>query len=153
LMGVRALSLPVMAEGETVLADVRYANGKAAVTIDGVAAASDATAVDTEDAVYVWHRGRQTKVTLRDISSLDAAHAGGGVIRAPMHGKILAILVEQGAHVVKGQRLAIIEAMKMEHSLTAPIEGTVAAIVAAADGQVAEGAEIMRIEPAEQSTE
>ena len=45
-----------------------------------------------------------------------------------MHGKVLAILVEQGASVARGQRLAIIEAMKMEHTLHAPIDGTVAEI-------------------------
>ena len=41
-----------------------------------------------------------------------------------MHGKVLAILVEDGERVTSGQRLAIIEAMKMEHALTAPIDGT-----------------------------
>ena len=50
------------------------------------------------------------------------------------------ILVEPGTQVVRGQRLAIIEAMKMEHTLAAPTDGTVADISAAADAQVAEGA-------------
>ena len=53
-------------------------------------------------------------------------------MRAPMHGKVLSILVEKGANVVRGQRLAIIEAMKMEHTLTAPIDGVVADIAVAA---------------------
>jgi len=63
-----------------------------------------------------------------------------------MHGKVLALLVEQGARVRRGQRLAIIEAMKMEHTLVSPIEGTVAEIAVAADVQVAEGAKVMVIE-------
>ncbi len=71
-----------------------------------------------------------------------------GVVRAPMHGKVLAILVEQGAAVTRGQRLAIIEAMKMEHTLTAPIDGTVAEIAVEKDAQVAEGGKIMAIAPA-----
>ena len=52
-------------------------------------------------------------------------------MRAPMHGKVLAILVEQGAQVARGQRVAMIEAMKMEHALIAPIDGTVGEIAAA----------------------
>jgi 3-methylcrotonyl-CoA carboxylase alpha subunit len=64
-----------------------------------------------------------------------------------MHGKVLSVLVEQGARVRRGQRLAIIEAMKMEHTLVAPIDGTVAEIAVAADAQVAEGAKVMVIEP------
>ena len=53
-----------------------------------------------------------------------------------MHGKVLGILVEKGATVTRGQRLAIIEAMKMEHTLTAPIDGVVTEIVACSDAQV-----------------
>jgi 3-methylcrotonyl-CoA carboxylase alpha subunit len=64
-----------------------------------------------------------------------------------MHGKVLAILVEQDASVTRGQRLAIIEAMKMEHSLTAPVAGTVAEIAVTKDAQVAEGAKVMVIVP------
>ncbi|MGB6348456.1 MAG: biotin/lipoyl-containing protein, partial [Pseudolabrys sp.] len=71
------------------------------------------------------------------------------VVRAPMHGKVLGILVEQGAPVIRGQRVAIIEAMKMEHTLAAPIDGTVAEIAVAPDAQVVEGAKIMRIVPVE----
>ena len=44
-----------------------------------------------------------------------------------MHGKVLAVLVAEGDKVEKGQRLAIIEAMKMEHALTAPRAGRVRA--------------------------
>ena len=93
--------------------------------------------------------GRQTKVSLRDLTLDEAGdHGASGLVRAPMHGKVLSILVEQGARVTRGQRLAIIEAMKMEHTLTAPIDGTVTEIAVAADAQVAEGAKVMVIEPA-----
>jgi 3-methylcrotonyl-CoA carboxylase alpha subunit len=57
--------------------------------------------------------------------------------------------VQQGARVTRGQRLAIIEAMKMEHTLTAPVDGTVAEIAVAKDAQVAEGAKVMLIEAGE----
>ena len=68
------------------------------------------------------------------------------LIKAPMHGKVLALLVGNGEQVEKGQRLAIIEAMKMEHALTAPRAGRVAGIAVAAGSQVAEGAKLMTIE-------
>jgi len=58
------------------------------------------------------------------------------------------VLVEQGAQVARGQRVAIIEAMKMEHTLTAPVDGTVSEIAVAKDTQVAEGAKVLVIEPA-----
>jgi 3-methylcrotonyl-CoA carboxylase alpha subunit len=67
-----------------------------------------------------------------------------------MHGKVLAVLVEKGARVAKGQRVAIIEAMKMEHTLTAPIDGTVADVSVGKDAQVGEGARLILIEPAKE---
>jgi 3-methylcrotonyl-CoA carboxylase alpha subunit len=148
--GVRRLALPVLAEGKAVVAQVVSGSAGATVTIDGIAPAADAVAVDAGDAVYVLRHGRQTKVTLRDLTlEEDGEHGLGGLVRAPMHGKVLSILVEQGARVTRGQRLAIIEAMKMEHTLTAPIDGTVSELTVAADAQVAEGAKVMVIEPAQ----
>jgi len=148
LSGARRLALPILAEGESIVAQVAYGPGGALVAIDGIAPASDAVALDSGAAVYVLRHGRQTKVSLRDLSLDEAGDdAAGGLVRAPMHGKVLALLVEQGARVRRGQRLAIIEAMKMEHTLTAPIDGTVAEIAVAQDAQVAEGAKVMVIEP------
>jgi 3-methylcrotonyl-CoA carboxylase alpha subunit len=64
-----------------------------------------------------------------------------------MHGKVLALLVEKGAQVTRGQRVAIIEAMKMEHTIMAPIDGIVTEIVVAKDAQIAEGARLMAVTP------
>jgi 3-methylcrotonyl-CoA carboxylase alpha subunit len=61
---------------------------------------------------------------------------------------VLALLVAEGDMVVKGQRLAIIEAMKMEHALTAPRAGRISGIAVAGGSQVAEGAKLMAIESA-----
>jgi 3-methylcrotonyl-CoA carboxylase alpha subunit len=148
LGGDRGLALPIMADGENLVARVAYGPQGASVTVNGEAPASDAVAIPADDAVYVLRRGRQTRVALRDLALDEAGDAEhSGLIRAPMHGKVLAVLVEQGATVARGQRLAIIEAMKMEHTLTAPIEGTVTEITVAADAQVAEGAKVMVIAP------
>jgi 3-methylcrotonyl-CoA carboxylase alpha subunit len=68
------------------------------------------------------------------------------LINAPMHGRVLEVLVGAGDHVTSGQRVAVIEAMKMEHTLRAPFDGVVTEISVEAGTQVVEGAEIMVIE-------
>ena len=145
LSGERRLELPLIAEGEGVIAHVVYGRAAVSVTVDGEQPAG--IAVADADAIYVVHRGRQTRVGLRDVA-LDRAGDSdtGGVVRAPMHGKVLAVTVEKGERVHRGQRLAIIEAMKMEHALTAPNDGIVAEIAVAAGAQVDESAAVMRIE-------
>jgi 3-methylcrotonyl-CoA carboxylase alpha subunit len=149
LSGARRLALPIVADGESVVAEVDYGSGGATISVEGEAPADEAVAIAAADAVYVLRRGRQTKVTLRDLALDQAGDTGqGGLVRAPMHGKVLAILVEPGAQVTRGERVAIIEAMKMEHTLHAPIDGIVADIAFSADAQVAEGARIMLIEVA-----
>ena len=148
LTGARRLLLPIVADGEKLTAQVVYGAEGPAVSIEGTAAAKDATVVENANAAYVLRHGRQTRVELR-APGLDEAgdHSGGGLVRAPMHGKVLAVLVEKGAKVARGQRLAIIEAMKMEHALTAPVGGVVADIAVPQDAQVAEGDKVMVIVP------
>jgi 3-methylcrotonyl-CoA carboxylase alpha subunit len=154
LTGARKLALPILAEGENLVAQVSYGPDGAKVALDGIAPAVDAVTVAAGEAVYVLRHGRQTKVSLRDLALDEAGeHASSGLVRAPMHGKVLSIAVAQGERVTRGQRLAIIEAMKMEHTLTAPIDGTVAEIAVAVDAQVAEDAKVMLIEPSAHMTQ
>ena len=63
-----------------------------------------------------------------------------------MNGKIIAVFVAPGQAVKRGAPVALMEAMKMEHSLTAPIDGVVREVRAVAGAQAAEGAVIARIE-------
>jgi len=63
-----------------------------------------------------------------------------------MPGKIIAVSVGQGDTVAKGHKLVTLEAMKMEHSLVAPFDGTVAELNAEAGGQVSEGTLLVQIE-------
>jgi 3-methylcrotonyl-CoA carboxylase alpha subunit len=70
-----------------------------------------------------------------------------GEIEAPMPGKVTAVEVKQGEKVAKGQRLLTLEAMKMEHALTAPFDGTVAELFATAGAQVTEGQLLVKLEP------
>ncbi|WP_317201365.1 acetyl/propionyl/methylcrotonyl-CoA carboxylase subunit alpha [Janthinobacterium sp.] len=76
------------------------------------------------------------------------AHAGeaeaeGGRLTAPMPGKVVAVLVEQGQRVQKGEPLVIMEAMKMEHTIAAPHDGLVEEILYTVGDQVADGAPLL----------
>jgi len=74
------------------------------------------------------------------------AAMGSGVIAAPMPGLIKAVYVEAGQQVAAGDRLAILEAMKMEHTLTAWRDGVIAEVLAEAGQQVDEGAALIALE-------
>jgi 3-methylcrotonyl-CoA carboxylase alpha subunit len=63
-----------------------------------------------------------------------------------MPGRIVKVMTRPGAKVGKGEALLILEAMKMEHTITAPADGTVKAIHFAAGEQVLEGAELVSLE-------
>ena len=150
LTGSRVGALPLTVDGEPAEAKVTFGAERPTVAVDGVPAALDATAFETTDTIYVLRNGRQTVVRRADLGAGDLDGGGGdGRVRAPMHGKVLALLVGNGEQVVKGQRLAIIEAMKMEHALTAPRDGRIAGVAVTAGSQVAEGANLMIVEAAD----
>jgi 3-methylcrotonyl-CoA carboxylase alpha subunit len=95
-------------------------------------------AVGEEVAVFA----AEGSALLREVDVL--AHAGegaaeGGRVTAPMPGKVLAFLAAAGERVVRGQPLAVMEAMKMEHTLAAPGDGVVTALRFAPGEQVGEG--------------
>ena len=78
------------------------------------------------------------------------AHAGEaaadtGRLTAPMPGKVVSFAVKPGDQVSKGQALAVMEAMKMEHTIAAPADGVVAELMYAPGDQVAEGAELLSL--------
>jgi 3-methylcrotonyl-CoA carboxylase alpha subunit len=69
----------------------------------------------------------------------------GGRLTAPMPGKVIAFLAQPGEHVQRGQALAVMEAMKMEHTINAPREGVVQELLYGVGDQVAEGGELLRL--------
>ena len=77
-----------------------------------------------------------------------AEQGGDGQVTAPMHGQLLEILVSEGEEVARGQRLAILEAMKMQHEIVAEVAGQVTAIHAQAQTQVSLDQLLIEIEPA-----
>jgi 3-methylcrotonyl-CoA carboxylase alpha subunit len=149
LGGMRSLSVPIVVDGESVFATVTYTADGMDVAVEQTGPAADAKVFSAGDEAYVLRHGRQTRLLIKDFAVAAAAAGGDGVIKAPMHGRVLEILVGAGDRVAGGQRLAVIEAMKMEHTLRAPFAGTVRQVAAAAGAQVVEGAEIMVIERSE----
>lgn len=96
--------------------------------------------------VSVFGRGT---VHLKPVDPLDRAGAddgGDGLTRSPMPGLVKAIHVTQGQQVRAGDRLCVLEAMKMEHSLLASRDGTVAEVLAAQGDQVEAGAALIRLD-------
>jgi 3-methylcrotonyl-CoA carboxylase alpha subunit len=79
------------------------------------------------------------------VSGAEHDEEGAGLV-APMPGKVIALLAAPGAAVEKGAPLLVLEAMKMEHTISAPRAGTVKAFRVAAGEQVSEGAELVDFE-------
>ena len=97
--------------------------------------------------VHLFSACGATQITVIDL----LAHAGvaqheAGRLTAPMPGKVLSFAVKAGDKVSRGQALAIMEAMKMEHTIAAPADGVVAEILYAPGDQVPEGAELLRLQ-------
>jgi 3-methylcrotonyl-CoA carboxylase alpha subunit len=147
LSGRRQMALPLDVDGEDVMATVAYGSGGTQVTVEGTIPAADARVIEGDDTVYVLRGGRQTVVRLKSLEAIDVTHLGeGGRVSAPMHGKVLEVLVKEGDAVHKGQRLVVVEAMKMEHAVLASLDGTVAQLRVSAGSQVGEGALLMTID-------
>lgn len=83
--------------------------------------------------------------------ALDRGREAGrkGAVEAPMPGKVTAVLVSAGERVSEGQRLAVLEAMKMEHALAAPRDGVIAEVLVAKGEQVEAGVPLVRLEEEE----
>jgi geranyl-CoA carboxylase alpha subunit len=121
--------------------------GQLRLSIDGIQHSVAYCFVERATVAIQW-RGRSfTLVNELAFSVAERQAAGSGAVLAPMHGNLLAIRVAVGDSVSAGQELAVIEAMKMEHRLTAQIDGIVSAIHGVAGAQIAAGAVVLEIEP------
>ncbi len=110
---------------------------------------------DLRTQVHLYKKGEVAHVFTAQgatqVVAIDAlAHSGdaqteGGRLTAPMPGKVVSFAVKAGDAVKKGQPLAVMEAMKMEHTIAAPADGTVAELLYAPGDQVTEGAELLKL--------
>ncbi|WP_225204947.1 acetyl/propionyl/methylcrotonyl-CoA carboxylase subunit alpha [Novosphingobium huizhouense] len=106
----------------------------------------DGQASPAESAAGVSEGGEHFVLRLARTEGGAGGLASDGAIRAPMPGRVIAVDVADGERVTKGQKLLVLEAMKMEHALTAPFDGTVAGLTVEAGAQVQVEALLARVE-------
>lgn len=147
LSGPRVSGLKVTVDGQMRDLPVRWRDGRPVpdgqggdgADIPGIAAWSG-------DAVWALEGGRAVKVALVDqLARTVEAEGGKAAIPAPMHGKVIAVSVSAGDAVERGDRLAVVEAMKMEHAITAPRDGIVEVVLVEEGAQVDQGAPVVRL--------
>lgn len=101
---------------------------------------------------HLWLASPSGTAMIREVAEVNVrtgdAHAGDADLTSPMPGAVIAVGVESGATVTAGTTIVVVEAMKMEHALTAPIDGTVE-IFAAAGDQVKVDQLLARVTPIE----
>ncbi|MGO4304517.1 acetyl/propionyl/methylcrotonyl-CoA carboxylase subunit alpha [Cupriavidus sp. RAF12] len=96
------------------------------------------------DTFHVFTAGRHTVLEWQDpLSHAGESEGEGGKLTAPMPGKVIAVMVEPGSTVTRGTPLLVMEAMKMEHTISAPADGVVSEVLYGVGEQVAEGAQLL----------
>jgi len=110
---------------------------------------------DLSEVVHVYRRGDvahvHTAKGATQLTTIDLlAHAGdaqaeGGRLTAPMPGKVVSFAVKAGDRVKRGQALAVLDAMKMEHTIAAPADGVVGELLYSPGDQVGEGAALLTL--------
>jgi acetyl-CoA/propionyl-CoA carboxylase biotin carboxyl carrier protein len=137
-----------VADGPEIRCSGSLAGGRLTVTVDGLTRRYAAA----RDGELLWLGRDGSAWALRERPPLDAAAAAeegaGGPVRSPMPGTVTVVEVVDGQAVEAGDRLVVVEAMKMEHVLTAPVAGVVRELRAAAGGTVARDDVLLVVEPA-----
>jgi 3-methylcrotonyl-CoA carboxylase alpha subunit len=142
----RRQQLAVLVDGRSTRVDVAWGSTGPAVTVPGDHPAPpwprrSISVVGDGNPLYVLHDMRQTELRwpTYEVDAADAAGDGRSV-RAPIVGRVARVFVKAGDPVAKGDRIAVVEAMKMEHVLHASRDGVVAKVAVAEGEQVAHGA-------------
>lgn len=113
-------------------------------TADG---AATALAVRKGDTTYVSYKGRSYKIEKVSRSRHIVGGESNGECRAPMPGQIVEITANVGDALKDGDRVLILEAMKMQQSITAPHDGTLQSVGVAVGDQVDEGQLLAVVQP------
>ena len=122
------------------------AGGRLRFALGGRIVSASVARLDADLQVMVDGRHCRLRVVDRGAHAAEAAADSGG-LAAPMAGKVVALRSVAGARVVKGAALLVLEAMKMEHTVVAPADGTVDGFLCAVGDQVAEGAALVSFTP------
>ena len=132
-------------DSEPFTATGQLVDGGVVITIAGTTTRW-VTAVDGSD-VWVGREGASWLLREQPRQLRVDAHLHDGDITSPMPGSVIAVHVLQGATVVQGQPLVVVEAMKMEHTLTAPMDGTVSEVLVRVGQQVAVDELLAQVQP------
>jgi 3-methylcrotonyl-CoA carboxylase alpha subunit len=128
--------------GSVTLRGEREADGS--LTMDLGGRRSSAAVVRNGYELTIVTHGHSHRLVLFDpLEEYGDDVATSGAIVSPLPGKIIQVLVAEDAAVHKGDALLILEAMKMEHTVSAPGDGTVTRIAVGPGDQVEEGAELV----------
>ncbi|OKH87024.1 acetyl/propionyl/methylcrotonyl-CoA carboxylase subunit alpha [Thalassospira sp. TSL5-1] len=126
---------------------ITHDNGEIAAILNGIRKRTQVRC--TGKRLSVFQPGRMDRLEIVDPSENATGNAaGGGNLNAPMPGKIIAVMAKSGDAVQAGDKLVIMEAMKMEHTIFAPVSGTVRDVYFAVGDQVGDGDELIAIEEA-----
>jgi acetyl/propionyl-CoA carboxylase alpha subunit len=99
-----------------------------------------------EDHVVVFEKGAAFEFSLLKWGDGAEADESDGTVRSPMPGRIVSIAKRAGESIKTGETLLVLEAMKMEHALRAPVTGVIAELIVGEGAQVNEGVVLARIE-------
>jgi len=124
--------------------------------LQGAGGAMDVWVARDETGMWIWHDGRARLVLPADTRRGRRRGQGAGLakeVTPPMPAVVMALLVNEGDRVTKGQGLVVVSAMKMEMTLVAPFDGRVTALRASVGAKVNPGEILVDIAPAEEMTE
>ena len=151
LTGTPQAATAVVEDGETHTLAATLDGDRLAVTLDGLR--TDYLVATTDGQIWLAGGGHTAVVDeLREAPVRpDDEHSGDAELVSPMPGSVVAVGVENGADVDAGDVVVAVEAMKMEHALTAPVDGVVELLVAVGD-QVKVGQPLARITATEKES-
>ncbi len=156
LGGERYLKRTFIVDGEMMEVGFIWTQGELRIKVDDRYFVARQISVKTGGfTVYPSTRGcfvacgpNQIEVEIPDLGlSGVGGNRDGGLVLAPMHGKIVQMLVGQDQHVVQGQPLVVLEAMKMEHIIRAPHDGVLASLSVTHGQQVSAGEPVLEVRP------
>jgi 3-methylcrotonyl-CoA carboxylase alpha subunit len=148
LGGPRCEQRAVLVDGTIMRVEIRWGSEDPAVALLGehpppfAEAPRSLHVVGDGSAVYVLCEGRQTQLSWPtfDADAGDGGDGDGASIRAPIIGRVAKVFVKEGDSIAKGDRIAVVEAMKMEHVLHAARAGRIARLAVKEGQQVTQGA-------------
>ncbi|MDA8870528.1 biotin/lipoyl-binding protein, partial [Rhizobiaceae bacterium] len=137
LVGERVRGVALQRDGEPLALRIRECAGPLEVDDgDWLCASQNVRLVSDGERVFAIREGIQHEYRLAPTGKTADAAGQAGTIRVPMHGKIVGVSVREGDEVERGDMLFSVEAMKMEHAVLAPADGTVTALAVIAGQQV-----------------